>query len=94
MVARALVSSLTAVLTPQAPESVPGPDHIPVVVRDLERAAATYRPLGFSLKPGRPHANGIRNVHVRFPDGSGVELLTVPEGVERRDGDAGSLAGA
>ena len=55
-----------------------GLDHIPVAVRDLERAAATFRRLGFALKPGRPHANGIRNVHVKFPDGSGIELLTAP----------------
>jgi catechol 2,3-dioxygenase-like lactoylglutathione lyase family enzyme len=59
-----------------------GLDHIPVAVRDLEAAAATYRALGFSLKPGRPHANGIRNAHVKFPDGAGIELLTVPAAVD------------
>ena len=59
-----------------------GLDHIPVAVRDLEAASATYRALGFSLKPGRPHANGIRNAHVKFPDGAGIELLTVPEAVD------------
>jgi catechol 2,3-dioxygenase-like lactoylglutathione lyase family enzyme len=67
------------------PLSVPvamGLDHIPVAVRDLEAASATYRALGFSLKPGRPHANGIRNAHVKFPDGAGIELLTVPSAVD------------
>ena len=59
-----------------------GLDHIPVAVRDLEAASATYRALGFSLKPGRPHANGIRNAHVKFPDGAGIELLTVPGAVD------------
>ena len=59
-----------------------GLDHIPVAVRDLEAASATYRALGFSLKPGRPHANGIRNAHVKFPDGAGIELLTVPAAVD------------
>ncbi len=59
-----------------------GLDHIPVAVRDLEAASATYRALGFSLKPGRPHANGIRNAHVKFPDGAGLELLTVPAAVD------------
>lgn len=54
-----------------------GLDHIPVVVRDLERATATFRALGFSLKPGREHGDGIRNAHVKFPNGSGLELLTV-----------------
>ena len=67
----------------RAPEpSRIGLDHIPVAVRDLEAASATYRALGFALKPGRPHANGIRNAHVKFPDGAGIELLTVPSAVD------------
>jgi hypothetical protein len=53
-----------------------GLDHIPVAVRDLEQASATYRALGFAIKPGRPHPNGIRNTHVKCPDGSGIELIT------------------
>jgi hypothetical protein len=40
-----------------------GLDHIPVGVSDLERAGATFGGLGFALKPGRDHANGIRNAH-------------------------------
>ena len=59
-----------------------GLDHIPVAVRDLEAASATYRALGFALKPGRAHANGIRNAHVKFPDGAGIELLSVPAAVD------------
>jgi Glyoxalase-like domain len=50
-------------------------DHMPLVVVDLELASAAYTKLGFVLKPGRPHENGIRNRHVKFPDGSGIELL-------------------
>jgi catechol 2,3-dioxygenase-like lactoylglutathione lyase family enzyme len=82
----AAVAGVACVLSAQ---SAPGPeppriglDHIPVAVRDLEAASATYRALGFSLKPGRPHANGIRNAHVKFPDGAGIELLTVPAAVD------------
>jgi hypothetical protein len=59
-----------------------GLDHIPVAVRDLAAASATYRALGFALKPGRPHDNGIRNAHVKFPNGAGLELLTVPAAVD------------
>lgn len=64
-------------------EAAPGPsligiDHIPVVVGNLEQASATYRRLGFSLKPGRPHANGLRNSHLKFKDGSGIELISPP----------------
>jgi hypothetical protein len=51
-------------------------------VRDLAAATQTYRRLGFSLKPGRPHENGLTNAHVKFPDGSGVELITAPAGVD------------
>ena len=35
--------------------------------------------MGFALKPGRPHDNGIRNQHVKFEDGTELELLTAPE---------------
>jgi len=75
----AVIVSLAA--TPPRPVRI-GLDHIPVAVRDLEAASATYRGLGFALKPGRSHANGIRNAHVKFPDGAGIELLTVPAAVD------------
>jgi len=32
--------------------------------------------MGFALKPGRPHDNGIRNQHVKFENGTELELLT------------------
>jgi len=59
-----------------------GIDHIPVVVANLERAQADFRAMGFRIKPGRPHADGIRNAHVKFPDGSEIELITAPEAVD------------
>lgn len=46
-----------------------GLHHVIVAVNDLEVAARSYRQLGFALKPGRPHANGIENQHVKFADG-------------------------
>lgn len=73
-------------------EEMPGPlgpslvglDHVPVAVSDLEQAVATYDRFGFSMKPGRFHENGLRNSHVKFPDGSGVELISPPaEPVDR-----------
>jgi hypothetical protein len=63
----------------QAPELVTGLDHIIILVNDLEAAASRYRAMGFALKPGRPHDNGIRNQHVKFEDGTELELLTAPE---------------
>src|SRR5690242_14629103 len=59
----------------QAP-LVSGLDHIPVVVTDLDQAQADYRAMGFAIKPGRFHADGIRNAHVKFPDGTEIELIT------------------
>ena len=61
------------------PPAITGLDHIPIAVRDLDRAAADYRALGFALKPGRPHENGISNQHVKFPDGTELELITASE---------------
>jgi Glyoxalase-like domain len=58
------------------PGPVPGLDHIPIAVRDLEAAGAQYRLLGFTLKPGRAHANGLRNLHAKFADGTELELIT------------------
>ncbi len=58
---------------------VPGLDHIPLAVTDLDVAAERYRKLGFALKPGRPHENGIRNQHVKFSDGTEIELISVRE---------------
>jgi catechol 2,3-dioxygenase-like lactoylglutathione lyase family enzyme len=56
--------------------AVAGLDHVPIAVGDLEQAAASYRRLGFVLKPGRPHANGIRNLHAKFADATELELIT------------------
>jgi hypothetical protein len=55
---------------------VQGLDHIPLVVRDLDRAAQDFEAIGFVLKPGRPHANGLRNVHAKFADGTELELIS------------------
>ena len=67
---------------PGQPATLPlvtGLDHVPIAVADLDSAAARYRKLGFVLKPGRPHPNGIRNQHVKFLEGTELELITAPE---------------
>jgi catechol 2,3-dioxygenase-like lactoylglutathione lyase family enzyme len=76
LIAAALAAA--ALIVPPEP-AVTGLDHIPIAVDDLARAADDYRALGFALKPGRPHDNGIRNQHVKFPDGTELELITAPE---------------
>lgn len=69
----ALLFAATAPAWAQPPVRL---DHIPVAVRNLDRAEADYRGLGFAIKPGRPHVNGLRNAHVKFVSGAGLELIT------------------
>ncbi len=55
---------------------IQGLDHMPLAVRNLDEAAANFSRLGFAIKPGRLHNDGIRNKHVKFPNGGGIELIT------------------
>lgn len=64
--------------SPSTPLAV-GLDHVVVAVTNLDAAVARYRELGFVLKPGRSHENGIRNQHVKFPDGTEIELIAAPQ---------------
>lgn len=57
---------------------ITGIDHIPLAVEDLALAAERFRSLGFVLKDGRAHENGILNRHAKFPDGTEIELITAP----------------
>ena len=77
-VAFSVLAQTPAPSTDSSPAAITGLDHIPIAVNDLEQAAEDYRALGFALKPGRPHDNGIRNQHVKFPDGTELELITAP----------------
>jgi hypothetical protein len=54
-------------------------DHLTVAVNDLDRARSRFESMGFTLKPGRPHSNSIRNVHAKFGDGTEIELITAAE---------------
>ncbi len=74
----ALIWAVTAVRMAAAEPVARGIDHIPVAVMQLERATASFEALGFALKPGRPHKNGLRNAHVKFADGTEIELITAP----------------
>lgn len=67
-----------------APNARVGIDHVVIAVNDLEEAAGTYRRLGFILKEGRLHANGLENRHVEFGDGTELELMSV-SGTPRDD---------
>jgi hypothetical protein len=68
-----------AAAAPVAAEAVVlGLDHVPLAVRDLERSKADFEALGFVLKPGRSHGNGLRNAHMKFSNGTEIELITAP----------------
>lgn len=55
-------------------------DHVAIAVSDLQAAETFFRAaLGFSIKPGRLHDNTIDNRHIRFDDGSALELITATE---------------
>jgi hypothetical protein len=60
------------------PDSVgPRLDHVVVAVRDLDAAAARFASLGFRFKMGRLHPNNLLNRHIKFRDGTELELMTV-----------------
>ncbi len=52
-------------------------DHVIVAVSDLEKATKSYSDLGFTIKQGRLHQNGLLNNHIKLRDGTSVELMTV-----------------
>ena len=79
------VAGMAAVAAPQckAP-GAPALDHAIIAVRDLDGAARAFRRAGFRIKQGRLHANGLLNRHIKFPDGTEIELMTV-QGEPRDD---------
>ena len=61
----------------RSPEALVRLDHAIVVVRDLDSAAARFAKLGFVFKQGRLHPDSLLNRHIKFRDGTEVELMTV-----------------
>lgn len=55
-------------------------DHVVVAVTHLDSASSTFRQLGFTIKEGRLHPNGILNRFVEFSDGTELELLALEAG--------------
>ncbi|BDU20004.1 VOC family protein [Dyella sp. GSA-30] len=59
-----------------------GLSHVPVAVKNLSEASADFARLGFVLKPGHLHDDGIQNNHVKFPDGTEIELISASRTVD------------
>jgi hypothetical protein len=88
--------------TCRAPDSRLAVDHVVVAVSDLEESAADFRSLGLTIKPGRLHPNGLFNAHVKFADGTSLEIMSLagePTGPVAtayadflKSGDGGALA--
>jgi len=76
-VMRWLLALLLATWLPVCAQPLVRLDHIPTAVHDLDAATADFQAFGFAIKPGRPHANGLRNAHIKFANGAGLELITV-----------------
>jgi hypothetical protein len=60
-----------------APQASLRLDHAIVVVRNLDAAEARFAPLGFRFKPGRLHPDNLLNRHIKFRDGTELELMTI-----------------
>lgn len=55
-------------------------DHVNIAVADLAAAQRFFQDtLGFSIKPGRRHANSIENCFIKFADGSQLELISAKQ---------------
>jgi hypothetical protein len=52
-------------------------DHAIIVVRNLDSASARFAPLGFRFKLGRLHPDSLLNRHIKFRDGTELELMTL-----------------
>jgi hypothetical protein len=74
--------SVATAAAPPATSAALHLDHVPIAVRSLDPAVLAYERLGFRIKPGRPHANGILNAFPKFADGSYLELITAPAAVD------------
>lgn len=57
-------------------------DHVNVAVRDLEAARSPFERMGFTIKNGRLHENSINNLHIKFDDGTELELITASKPVD------------
>ena len=83
MMLRVVLLMLVAACRALAAEPmIVGLDHVPIAVADLRQAETDFRRLGFVLKPGRSHGNGIHNSHVKFADGTELELITAAQAVD------------
>ncbi|NJO88447.1 MAG: hypothetical protein HC831_05355 [Chloroflexia bacterium] len=49
-------------------------DHVICIVKDIEKAIKYYENIGFTVKKGRLHKNGLINAHIKFKNQSYVSV--------------------
>jgi len=74
--APALAAAQSAPACASKPDA-PRLDHAVLIVRDLDAASARFASLGFRLKNGRLHDDSLLNRHIKFRDGTGLELMSL-----------------
>jgi hypothetical protein len=52
-------------------------DHVITVVANLDSAISAYTNLGFTVKQGRLHDNGLINAHIKFKNTTSFELMSI-----------------
>ena len=52
-------------------------DHVITVVADLDSAVIAFEDLGFTVKKGRLHDNGLLNAHIKFKNNTSFELMSI-----------------
>ena len=52
-------------------------DHVITVVADLDSAITRFKDLGFTVKQGRLHDNGLLNAHIKFKNITSFEIMSI-----------------
>ena len=52
-------------------------DHVITVVANLDSAITTFEELGFTVKRGHLHDNGLLNAHIKFKNNTSFELMSI-----------------
>ncbi len=48
-----------------------------VAVSDIKIASMAYEKMGFTIKPGKLHDNGLLNAHIKLPNKTNIELMSL-----------------
>ena len=52
-------------------------DHVTVAVSNIDDASNSYKNMGFTIKPGRIHNNGLLNAHIKMLGNTAIELMSL-----------------